>query len=455
MERLFEPLDNASLVAFRVAFGLLLFWETLRYISYGWISEYWIEPTFFFTFQGFDWVTPWPGAGMYLHFMALGSLALCVASGFLYRLTTALFTIGFAYVLLLDKANYLNHFYLIVILSLLLLVVPAHRRFSLDVFLNPERRSTTAPAWALGLLRAQIGIVYVFGGIAKLNGDWLAGRPMDEWLAEKAGAPIVGPLLDQPWSGLAFSYGGLLLDLLVVPALLWRRTRPYAFVAAVGFHLANSQLFQIGVFPWFMIAATTLFLDPDWPVRAIAAVRRRLPSALGGRAEPHRARAAPEPSRLAPRTALSRLGIAALAIFLAVQVLVPFRHLLYPGSVHWTEEGHRFSWHMKLRNKSSEGLQVVARPSRTDRWITIEPRSYVTDGQLGEMATRPDMLQQFARHVADDLERRGLGPTKVHVRADVSLNGRPPRPLMDPQVDLAHVPRDLGHAPWILPLGGG
>ena len=234
MERLFEPLDNASLVAFRVAFGLLLFWETLRYISYGWISEYWIEPTFFFTFQGFDWVTPWPGAGMYLHFMALGSLALCVASGFLYRLTTALFTIGFAYVLLLDKANYLNHFYLIVILSLLLVVVPAHRRFSLDVFLNPERRSTTAPAWALGLLRAQIGIVYVFGGIAKLNGDWLAGRPMDEWLAEKAGAPIVGPLLDQPWSGLAFSYGGLLLDLLVVPALLWRRTRPYAFAAAVS-----------------------------------------------------------------------------------------------------------------------------------------------------------------------------------------------------------------------------
>jgi hypothetical protein len=463
LDRLSEPVDNASLVAFRVAFGALLFWEVLRYFSYGWIGRYWIEPTFYFTFQGFDWVQPWPGAGMYLHFMALGSLALCVASGFLYRATAALFTLGFAYVFLLDKANYLNHFYLIVILSFLLVLVPAHRRFSLDVFLRPGLRSTTAPTWALWLLRAQLGLVYVFGGIAKLNGDWLAGRPMDEWLAEKAGAPIVGPLFDEPWSGVVFSYGGVLLDLLVVPALLWRRTRPYAFVAAVGFHLANSQLFQIGVFPWFMIAATTLFLDPDWPVRAVAAVRRRIPRRLGGRPESEARGPAPVASPEAPARAgtatpvarrlfLRRVGIAALATFLAIQVLVPLRHLLYPGSVHWTEEGHRFSWHMKLRDKSVESLYVVARSADGGRTLVVEPRSYVTENQLDEMGTRPDMLQQFARHVAEDLERRGLGRMAIHVRADVSLNGRPPHTLVDPRVDLAAVPRDLRHASWILPL---
>jgi hypothetical protein len=463
LERLFEPVDNASLVAFRVAFGGLLFWEILRYFSYGWVRDYWIEPTFFFTFQGFDWVTPWPGAGMYLHFMALGSLALCVASGFLYRVTAALFTVGFAYVFLLDKANYLNHFYLIVILSFLLVLVPAHRRFSLDVFLRPGLRSTTAPRWALWLLRTQLGIVYVFGGVAKLNVDWLAGRPMDEWLAQKSGAPIVGSLLDEPWSGVVFSYGGLLLDLLVVPALLWRRTRPYAFVAAVGFHLANSQLFSIGVFPWFMIAATTLFLDPDWPVRAFAALRRRLPASLGRHAHTNAGPAAASgppavdaegrtrPAR-ASRPALRRLGVAALGVFLALQVLVPFRHLLYPGNVHWTEEGHRFSWHMKLRSKSAETMVVVARSPDGSRTIAIEPRTYVTEDQLEEMETRPDMLQQFARHVAEDLERRGLGRMAVHTRAEVSLNGRPPQPMIDPRADLGSVPRDLRHASWILPL---
>jgi hypothetical protein len=106
---------------------------------------------------------------------------------------------------------------------------------------------------------------------------------------------------------------------------------------------------------------------------------------------------------------------------------------------------------MKLRDKSSEELQVVARSS-AGRTMVIEPRSYVTDDQLEEMGTRPDMLQQFARHVAEDLERRGLGRTAVHVRADVSLNRRPPQPLVDPRVDLASVPRDLRHASWIVPL---
>jgi hypothetical protein len=461
LDRLFEPVDNASLVAFRVAFGGLLFWEILRYFSYGWVRDYWIEPTFFFTFQGFDWVTPWPGAGMLLHFMALGSLALCVATGFLYRVTAALFTVGFAYVFLLDKANYLNHFYLIVLLSFLLVLVPAHRRFSLDVFLRPGLRSTTAPRWALWLLRTQLGLVYLFGGIAKLNVDWLAGRPMDEWLAEKSDTPIVGSLFDTPWSGVVFSHGGLLLDLLVVPALLWRRTRAFAFVAAVGFHLANSQLFSIGVFPWFMIAATTLFLDPDWPVRVVGALRRRLPAGLGGQthtgagaSDGPSAGGAGGPSRTpgASRPALRRLGVAALGVFLAVQVIAPFRHLLYPGNVHWTEEGHRFSWHMKLRDKSAETLVVAARSPDGGRSIPIEPRTYVTENQLDEMATRPDMIQQLARHVADDLERRGLGRMAVHVRAEVSLNGRPPQPMIDPRADLASVPRDLRHASWILPL---
>jgi hypothetical protein len=82
----------------------------------------------------------------------------------------------------------------------------------------------------------------------------------------------------------------------------------------------------------------------------------------------------------------------------------------------------------------------------------IEPRSYVTEDQLDEMETRPDMLQQFARHVADDLERRGLGRMAVHTRAEVSLNGRAPQPMIDPRADLGSVPRDLRHASWILPL---
>src|SRR5690606_37688996 len=71
------------------------------------------------------------------------------------------------------------------------------------------------------------------------------------------------------------SYGGLIFDLAVVPVLLWRLTRPFAFAAAVAFHLTNSQLFHIDIFPWLAIGATTIFFAPDWPIRF--ANRMKLP----------------------------------------------------------------------------------------------------------------------------------------------------------------------------------
>ena len=106
-----------------------------------------------------------------------------------------------------------------------------------------------------------MGVVYFFGGIAKLNADWLQGQPMRLWLPGSIRLPGLEPLLAHPASALLISWGGLLLDLLVVPALLWRRTRPYAFAAAIVFHLINSEMFDIGVFPWLAIWCTALFFD--------------------------------------------------------------------------------------------------------------------------------------------------------------------------------------------------
>lgn len=263
--RFFAPVDIASLIYFRIAFGTVMLWEVWRYFSHGWVKRYYIDPTFYFTYYGFGWVRPWPGDGMYLHFVALGALAICILLGLWYRISATLFFVGFTYVFLLDRTNYLNHFYLISLISLLMIVLPAHRAFSLDASRHPEIRSETAPAWALWVLRVQIGIPYFYGGLAKLNGDWLRGEPMRTWLAQNADFPIIGSLLTEEWMVYLFSYGGLLLDLLIVPILLWPRTRVLGYGVALMFHLLNASLFRIGIFPWFMIAATALFFRPDWP----------------------------------------------------------------------------------------------------------------------------------------------------------------------------------------------
>src|SRR5437588_4378584 len=221
----FAQVDIASLVFFLIAFCLLMTWQVWRYFSYHRIGQFWLEPPLLFKYYGFSWVHPWPGNGLYIHWAILGVLALFIAIGLFYRVSALLFFLGWTYIFLLDEAQWVNHTYLISLFSFLLIFVPANRVFSADAWLNPKRRSQTAPAWTLWLLRAQMGVVYFFAGVAKISPDWLRGEPMRAWLQHNIHSPLVDRFSHAEWTPYAASYVGLLLDLLAVPLLLWRRTR--------------------------------------------------------------------------------------------------------------------------------------------------------------------------------------------------------------------------------------
>ena len=260
------------------------------------------------------------------------------------------------------------------LVSFLLIFVPANRAFSVDAKLRPETRSETAPAWALWLLRAQIGIVYFYGGLAKLGADWLDGEPILTWLARNTDFPLLGPLFTEEWVVLCFSCGGLLFDLLVVPMLLWRPTWLWAIASCFLFHLTNAELFNIGILPWFMLAATLVFLPPHWLRLGL----RRLSPRQGEQPE-H-----PKPAETGgARTAVSWAGLERrqqrilmfAGAYLLLQAIVPFRHLLYPGDVNWTEEGHRFSWHMMLREKPTAIRFVASDPVSEKAW-EVDARDY-------------------------------------------------------------------------------
>jgi vitamin K-dependent gamma-carboxylase len=433
--RLFEPVDGASLAVFRILFGAIMLWEVWRYFTNDWIARYFIEPTFHFTYYGFDWVQPWPGNGMRWHFAALGVLAACIMFGLFYRIATPLFFVGFTYVFLLEQARYLNHFYFVALLAFLLCLVPAHRVWSLDSWLATKRPAQTVPTWALWLLRAQIGIVFVGAAVAKMNGDWIRGQPLEIWLGERTDFMVIGRFFDEFWAALLFSYGGLFFDLLVVPFLLIPVTRPFALLAALGFHFMNSELFTIGIFPWLALGTALLFFPPDWPRRLAQRVRERR---LRLRRPPFISRVTGPPAgwRLSPaRTAL----LAGLGLFLAIQLFMPLRHWLYPGNVSWTEEGHRFAWHMKLRDKAADARFFATDPA-SGRSTEVDPFAYLTDWQYDEMAARPDMIVQFARHLEDDARKNfGVDDLKVTTQADASLNGRAFQRMIDPQADLTEV----------------
>jgi vitamin K-dependent gamma-carboxylase len=436
--RLAAPVDVASLVFFRAAFGALVVWEVYRYATNGWIEAYWVEPEFHFSYLGFGWVEPLPAAGMWALFGALAAAGVGIAVGACYRLCTAVCTVGFTYVFLLEPARYLNHFYLFCLLGLLLAAIPAHCRWSIDAALRRRLRSDTVAARALWLLRAQVAIVYVYGGLAKLDGDWLRGEPMRTWLAARPDFPLLGRWFDQEWMAYLTSYGGLLLDLLVVPAVLWRRTRIPALGAAALFHLINRELFSIGVFPYLAMAALLLFCEPSWPRDLLGRFGVRVPRVDAGPQGP-----GPRPLRGA--------AVTALAAYLAVQLLVPLRHYLYDGDSNWTEAGHTFAWRMMLRSKWGEASFLVRDPSSGRVW-TVDPATILTPWQQDKMAIRPELIRQFSHELSRRSAAAGHQRVEVFAHVHASLNGRKPQLLVDPTVDLASQPARSGPHPWVLPL---
>ena len=415
-----EPVAAASLVALRVGFGVLMMIAVARFFANGWIASYYLEPDRFFTYAGFEWVRPWPGVGMYIHCAAMGVCALLVALGVWYRPAILTFGALFAYAHLVDKTNYLNHYYLIIVLALLMSWLPLGRG-------GPS----TIPRAALWAVRIQIGVVYFFGGVAKLQPDWLFhAQPLTAWLAGAGDVPVVGSLLVHPWAPYVLSWGAALFDLTIVGWLLWPRTRPYAYVAVIVFHALTARLFHLGMFPWVMTALATVFFAPDWPRRFVTW--------------------RPSPGAMRHTPALGRLAGVVLAVHLALQVLLPLRSFAYPGPALWNEEGFRFGWNVMVMEKSGVAEFVVRDPDSGREW-RMPATAYWTRYQASMMATQPDMVLEAAHVVAADFRRRGVAHPEVRADVMVSLNGRPRRRLVDPSIDLAAAGDTLLPYSWVLP----
>lgn len=399
IKHFFRPVDAAILIYFRFFAGVLLSCELINSLNLGDLGEY--SAPFHFTYLFADWLRPWSHTGLIMHYILTITAGFTFAVGYRQRLSAIVLFLGHTLLFLMEKSEYINHLYLYCLISFWLIWMPERKNDRMQ-----------APAWYYYLLLFHIAIVYFFAGVAKLTPDWLSGNAVNVMLGKKS-----------EWS-FFLAYGGLFFDLCIVPFLLWKRTRVLAFLCAVFFHLSNVYNFGLATFPWFSLMMTAMFFGTSWP-RNFTWFDHYFPDKSEG-AKPN------------------KILISAIGVYCLLHILIPLRHHLYPGNPSWTEDGHQFSWRMKLRNKTGDVIYYVV-DQKTKRLRTIFPKELLTKKQYRDLVGKPDSILQFAHHLKDI-----YGNVSVFASSGVSLNGAPAREMVDIKINLAQEKRGLGSYHWIL-----
>lgn len=429
---LFKHIDNSGLVVFRIVFGFLCFLEAVGAVFTGWIKRTLIEPDFTFSFIGFEWLQPLPGDWMYVYYIVMGVFGLFIMLGYKYRFSMLMFALMWTVTYLMQKSSYNNHYYLLALLSFLMIFLPANRYASLDVKLNPSLKSMSMPSWYKWIFVLQLFILYTYASAAKFYPDWLDASVMEILMRSKANFYVVGEILQQKTVHYILAYGGILFDGLIIPLLLFKRTRKYAFFASIFFHLFNSFIFHIGIFPYMSLAFSLFFFDPK-TIRNIFFKKKPYYEA---------------DEIIIPK--YKTVLVSFFSVYFLIQIGLPLRHHFFKDDVLWTEEGHRLSWRMMLRAKSGRTTYYVTNKN-TNEITRVRLKDYLTRKQQRSASTKPDVMWQFSQRLKQDYAKKGI-PIKVFVKAYVTVNGKASKQLIDQKVDLANEEwHHFKHHDWILP----
>ena len=431
----------ASLAVFRILFGLLMIISLIRFTSLGWIDKLYISPELFFSYLGFSWVKPL-GQWTYLLFAICGFSAIGVTIGYKYRISIIIFFLSFTYIELMDKTTYLNHYYFVSVMAFLMIWLPMHRYYSFDAYRNDNLRAQYVPRWTVDAIKLVLGIVYFYAGLAKINYDWLINAlPLKIWLPGAYDLPLIGGLLEQPWMAYTFSWGGMIYDLTIPFLLLWMPTRKVAFFMVIVFHLLTRVLFPIGMFPFIMILSTMIFFDSGVHERILDVFAKII-----GKSKNIFDNGSSAIYRIKENRNFS---IFIVSIFLVLQLLIPFRYLLYPDNLYWTEEGYRFSWRVMLMEKAGTASFKIV-DGETKKRFYVDNRDFLTSFQEKQMATQPDMIIEYAHYLRDHFTNQGHQNIEVYVESYVTLNGALSKRFIDPEVDLTKESNTWRHKEWIL-----
>ena len=430
MKIFFKAIDNSPLIVFRIFFGFLIACESFGAILTGWVKRVLIDPQVTFSFIGFEWLKPLPGFGMYFYFIAMGVFGLAIMLGYRYRIAIISYTILWAGAYFMQKTAYNNHYYLLLLISFLMIFLPSNSYASLDVRQNRIKEENTMPYWISLLFIIQVAIVYVFASIAKFYPDWLDGTFTRNLLADSTNVIALKKLFLQKWFYLFIAYMGIIFDLLIVPLLLFKKTRTLALIASVIFHIFNSITLQIGIFPFFALTFALFFYEPETIRRLFLRKKPKL-----------------EDENLSQNLYGKRIVYFLMIPYLIIQIALPLRHHFIEGDVLWTEEGHRLSWRMMLRERNGY-ITIQIKDLKTGSVSIYNYRKNLTNKQAQNLATKPDFIWQYCQRIKEEYKGK---PIAIYIDCKNSINRKEYKSLIDPNYDMAKAEWNyFAHNEWIL-----
>lgn len=400
-----------------------------------------IDPSFHFTFYGFEWVTPL-GNYTYLLFFICGLAAFFVAIGYKYYMSIIIFFLSFTYIELMDKTTYLNHYYFVSILSFLMIFLPSNSSYSVDSYLQKKSFKYT-PKWCVDSIKLLLFIVYFYSGLAKINKDWLfEAQPLKIWLTTGSyDFPLIGSnLMQQEWFHYFMSWGGMFYDLLIPFLLIYTRTRVFGFLLVIFFHLFTVLLFPIGMFPYIMIMSSLIFFSSKTHKKILDFILKPFIDKIKSIREMKIINIQKE-----------RISLIVVSVFFIIQFLFPFRYSLYPGELFWNEQGYRFSWRVMLMEKKGYTTFKVVN-KENDNSFYIMNNSFLTEFQERQMSFQPDFIIEYAHFLGTYYKNLGLNDIEIYADSYVALNGRISKRFIDPEIDLLKQKRGFKNKDWIIPL---
>lgn len=413
-------------------------YQCLYYIRIDYAFQFMAGPEILFSYPYFEFVQPLPVDLLRgIQWLMLLSAVLMTA-GLFTRWASGFFFISFSYFTLIDKTLFNNHLYLFMLLALLFAFVDSERCYSLRNRFRAKPVPPYVESWQIYVFRFMVFLVYFYGGVMKLDREWLSGNIAESALIAKG----VG---DMPLLNAFFTYGGVGYDLLIGFLLLYKPTRAVAVVFVLFFNLTNHfYLFDdIGIFPFTMIACTVVFFDPE----RTAHFMNRLTGAPAVRKKDR-----PKPA--AATWDWRKKWIATgLGFFLAFQLLFPFRYLLFTDNPEWSGIAERFSWRMKMQTRAVDRFEMTIQDLPNGQPQPVTHEAFLSFNQLKHLTNDPYNIIQLSQYLAEEAKRRGMKNPTVRADVRVRYNRRPPQPMIVTEAPLEQQTIDpFAPQNWLVPL---